>query len=145
MRAKRESKIEEGKKKKNMIENFEEETFELTEVEIEFSNMIVERFKARPGIKNIITNAEIVRRIFERYGVKFTSARVRKMIQYIRVNGLLDGLVATNKGYFLATESEELRSWIHSVRQRIRAIEETISRSENYLFELEMLEKKDPF
>jgi len=46
---------------------------------------------------------------------------------------LLIGLIATSKGYFLATDSAEVEAWLSTMEQRKRAIEESIRSGEEDL------------
>jgi hypothetical protein len=53
------------------------------------------------------------------------------MIQYIRLNNLVVGLIATSKGYFVADSIEEIQDWVNSLRSRenaIRSIREVAER-----------------
>ena len=44
------------------------------------------------------------------------------MIQYIRLNNLVVGLIATSKGYFVAESIEEIQDWVNSLKSRENAI-----------------------
>ena len=50
--------------------------------------------------------------------------RIRKMIQHIRVNNLVPGLIATSRGYYTAETVGEIKQWIESLKARESAIRE---------------------
>jgi len=109
-----------------MITGFDE-TKELTDDEMGLVPIIVKRFNDKKGKVHIVTNEQIRKGLKANLDIDITEPRVRKIIQYIRVKNLLIGLIATSKGYFLATDSAEVEAWLSTMEQRKRAIEETIS------------------
>lgn len=119
-----------------MIKNFEEITVELTEIEQKIVPVIVRRFKNKPGRENIVTNKEMIAGISRQYSVKLTEPRIRKIVQFIRINKLLPGLIGTSNGYFLTKNVEELESWIESMKQRENALRESRIRAEEDLEEM---------
>jgi hypothetical protein len=108
-----------------MITGFDE-TKELTDDEMGLVPIIVKRFNDKKGKVHIVTNEQIRKGLKANLDIDITEPRVRKIIQYIRVKNLLIGLIATSKGYFLATDSAEVEAWLATMEQRKRAIEETI-------------------
>lgn len=105
-----------------MINGFEEQTHELTEYEEKtLLPPIIKGLKTKVGEQNAITSTEIVKRMKE-LGFKLDPARLRKIINHIRVNNLIYNLLATSKGYYIATDESECRSFIESLDQRINAI-----------------------
>ena len=55
-------------------------------------------------------------------GYKITEARARKLINHIRINGMVIGLIATSDGYYIADSIDELNSYISSLQGREDAI-----------------------
>jgi hypothetical protein len=108
-----------------MITGFDE-TMELTDDEMRLVPIIVKRFNDKKGKEHIVTNEQIRKGLKFNLDIDITEPRIRKIIQYIRVKNLLIGLIATSKGYFLATDSAEVEAWLLTMEQRKRAIEETI-------------------
>jgi hypothetical protein len=108
-----------------MITGFDE-TRELTEDEMRLVPIIVKRFNDKKGKEHIVTNEQIRKGLKANLDIEITEPRIRKIIQYIRVKNLLIGLIATSKGYFLATDSAEVEAWLSTMEQRKRAIEESI-------------------
>lgn len=107
-----------------MIQNFEHHTAELTATELKFIPMMVDRFKNKRGIKNIVTAETMAAKMDQAFGVKIQGSRIRKMIQHIRFNNLVPGLIATSKGYYTAETVGEIKQWIESLKARESAIRE---------------------
>lgn len=104
-----------------MIKGFSEETQPLTEYERKvILPIILEGLKTKIGKANAVTNKYIISRLRDSY--KIDAARLRKIINHIRTNDLLPGLIATSEGYFLATTESELLEYEESLKGR----EETI-------------------
>lgn len=105
-----------------MIKTFEEHTVELSPEEQKYVHVIVQRFNTKKGKEFIVTADAIIEGLKTHFEVEFKESRVRKMIQYIRLNNLVVGLIATSKGYFVAESIEEIEDWINSLRSRENAI-----------------------
>ena len=106
-----------------MIEGFEDETAYLSDYEKDtLLPVIVRGLNWRMGIECVITNAEMVKAL-KKYGFKTTGARIRKIINYIRVKKLVINLISSSKGYYRTNDPEEVRKYVHSLMQRASAIE----------------------
>ena len=105
-----------------MIKNFEEHTVELSPDEQKFVGVIVQRFNTKKGKQHIVTADAIIEGLKNHFNFEFKESRVRKMIQYIRLNNLVVGLIATSKGYFVAESIEEIQDWVNSLKSRENAI-----------------------
>ena len=57
------------------------------------------------------------------FGYQICDARVRKIINHIRINSLVEGLIATGKGYYVAQNENEMKTYIASVKSREEAIQ----------------------
>ncbi len=115
-----------------MIEGFEKYTIELNDDELKIVHIMVDRFTHKPGIKNIVTNPQIVDGL-KTIGIETTEPRIRKIIQYIRTNALIPGLIATSKGYYSTNDIEHLEQWIVTMKQRENAIRESRKSIESYI------------
>ena len=105
-----------------MVINFEEQTHELTDYEKnELLPVIVKGLKTKSGKSNVISSTEIIKAL-KTLKYKIDPARLRKIINYIRVNNVLYNLIATGNGYYIATTPQECRDFIKSLDQRINAI-----------------------
>ena len=108
-----------------MITNFTEVTAELNQKELNLIPVLVKCFakytKEKPiktpevveGINNYLTDKGIK--------LKFSGARLRKCVNFIRCNGLLP-LIATSNGYYCSNDTEEIEKQIKSLNERARSI-----------------------
>jgi hypothetical protein len=104
-----------------MITNFEEITYNLTDKEKEILPLIIKGFMNYTE-ENPIKEPEIVSRFNERNnGVRLNGVLLRKLVNFIRSNGLLP-LIATSKGYYVSYDKEVVLSQIKSLRQRAKSI-----------------------
>jgi exonuclease I len=108
-----------------MIPSFEEHTHELTKYELEvLLPLMVIGLKTKIGQDRVITNPEICRAL-KSQGYEVSEPRIRKLIFYIRKNNLVPKLIASSKGYWVATTKQEVATWIESLESRISALQET--------------------
>ena len=109
-----------------MITRFEEETHELTNQEETLVKLMVIGLSKNIGKEKIITNKQM-QQGFKSQGYKVGDARIRKMIHFIRVKGLINNLVSTNKGYYIATDFEDVQEYVQSLTERRNSIDEVIN------------------
>ena len=107
-----------------MIKNFEDITCELTPDEKRLVPVIIRglnlKSKANPIKGNDIVSA--INAIKEKYGIKkFSEPRLRKIINFIRAEGILP-VIGTSNGYYISYDAEELNAQIESLTQRADAI-----------------------
>ena len=103
---------------------FEPETSKLSEYEMdELMPVMVKCLQNKVGKENAVTNCYMVEKMQE-HGYKISEARVRKIINYVRTNGIIQCLIASNKGYYITKDKSEMRDYCHSLFQRQEAIEE---------------------
>ena len=106
-----------------MITNFEEITATLTTYERDMLVPLLANYlKTRVGAKYAVRNKDMCRMFTEKGYQGLTEARVRKYINYIRINGLVPHLIANSHGYFCATSIEQAEAYIESLDQRAKAI-----------------------
>lgn len=108
-----------------MITNLEEITEELTKEEIQLLKPLIKGFSTH-GVNNPIKTKEIIlgmNHYTEMKGlkIKMTGARLRKMVNFIRVNGLLP-VIGTSRGYYVSYNKAELAMAIDSLEERARSI-----------------------
>ena len=105
-----------------MINGFEEITYHLTEYERDILlPIMIKGLKKRHGIENAITSKVIQEKCSDA-GYKLNGARIRKLINYIRINHLVPFLMATSKGYYVENDISKLYTYIESLNQRANAI-----------------------
>lgn len=105
-----------------MVSGFEKQTADLDEYErTELLPIMVKCLKRHIGKENIITNETMCTRLKE-FGYQISGVRLRKIVNYIRVKGLVQCLIATGKGYYVTTDAGEMYDYIRSLAGRIEAI-----------------------
>ena len=103
---------------------FEPETSKLSEYEMdELMPVMVKCLQNKVGKENAVTNCYMVEKMQE-HGYKISEARVRKIINYIRIHGLIDRLMASNKGYYITEDKNEMWNYVQSLIGREEAIHE---------------------
>ena len=106
-----------------MINGFEEYTYSLSDYELSLVPGFVKSFSARIGKENAIKTNQIVLAFSEK-GKTMSPARVRKIVNYIRREGLVKRLAATSKGYYVEPNDKAWKENVESMYQRAEAIRE---------------------
>ena len=75
------------------------------------------------------------------YGYQIGEVRVRKIINHIRNNGLVECLIATGKGYYVTESIQEMEAYIESVKNREDAIRTMRESMELQLSKMKPIEK----
>ena len=120
-----------------MITNFETITYELTDQELKLVPIFIEGIRKFTDGKKIKA-PEIVNLINSKYGEKtITQPRLRKIVNYVRSNGLLP-VIATSKGYYVSYDKQEIKQQIRSLKERASAIYSSASGLESFLTETQM-------
>ncbi len=106
-----------------MIKNFERETNPLTDYEKKvLMPLVIKVFHHCKGKKYALSNKNFISRWGG--GYRLDPARLRKVINHIRNKGLIKGLIATSKGYYVAQSRQELEDYIKSLQGRENALKE---------------------
>ncbi len=126
-----------------MIQGFEQQTGKLTEYEKGvLLPVMVKCLERKIGKGNAVTNAYMCDRMNES-GYDVGEARVRKIINYIRINGLVPCLMASSFGYYITNDADELKSYIASLKGREEAIRAVRRAVEEQLEEMMSKTKTD--
>lgn len=104
-----------------MIKGFEHITKPLSNEEKDLIPVIVKGFKFHVGKQNIISGKEIIKRMTSN-NYKINEARLRKIINYIRSNGIAP-ICSNARGYWYSNSINEMKSQIESLKQRSLAID----------------------
>ncbi len=105
-----------------MVENFEKETKDLTDYEKRILlPIMVKSLSKHKGKDMVISNSQMCIKMTE-YGYQISDVRVRKIINHIRINSLVECLIATGKGYYVAENAKEVKTYISSLKSREEAI-----------------------
>lgn len=107
-----------------MITNFETQTHELTKEELILVSPFVNGLKSKIGKDNAITNKQM-REAFKNSEkwkhINIHDARIRKIINFIRTEGLVKRLCASSSGYYIAENDQEFREYLQSLQERINS------------------------
>ena len=102
--------------------NFEEQTAPLSDYEREvLLPLFVRGLRTKIGKDQSITSKEIISAL-TKTGHKVNGARVRKIINHIRINGIIRNLIATSNGYHISKCPEEIARYRESLVQRASSI-----------------------
>lgn len=119
-----------------MINGFEKETAKLNDYEkTTLLPVMVKCLERKIGKENAVTNAYMCVKMNEK-GYEIGESRVRKIINYIRTNWLVPRLMASNAGYYVTNNVNELRAYITSLEGREEAIRAVRKEVEKQLEEL---------
>lgn len=108
-----------------MIINFENYTYELTEEEKPLTLFVANLFLLCTKDKPILA-PEVVKQVNDyiqknNLNINFSEPRLRKMVNFIRTNGILP-LIARSKGYYVSYNLKEIENQIQSLKQRANSI-----------------------
>lgn len=114
-----------------MLQGFQLQTEPLNDYERDTLLPVICRgLITKVGKAKAITNTAITKAM-KGAGYQLTEARLRKIINHIRTNGLIHLLIATSNGYYIATSTEEVQQYIESLKGRedaIRVVRESMER-----------------
>ncbi len=120
-----------------MLHGFEQQTGKLTDYEKDvLLPVMVKCLERKIGKENAVTNAYMCDRMNEN-GYVLGEARVRKIINYIRINGLVPCLMASSSGYYVTTDAGELSAYVTTLQGREDAIRAVRKAVEEQLQELQ--------
>lgn len=105
-----------------MIINFENFTQPLSTKEQSILTQIASILPAFVGKENAITNKTLRETVSE----PITDTVLRKIINQIRINNILVGVCASQKGYYIAATKKEHQDYIQSLKERVSAIQEVL-------------------
>jgi hypothetical protein len=104
-----------------MITGFEDITEPLSEAEMKLVPVIAKGLRARVGRANAISASAIESRMAE-HGYKVPGARLRKIVNHIRVHGVVPLLLASSAGYYVCDDTNEAFEYLQSLYDRERAM-----------------------
>jgi|ERR1044072_889617 hypothetical protein len=115
------------------MEGFEDIMYDLTDFEKDkCMPVLLGELPKHKGKENAIKNKDI-RFLFDSMGLTVSEARVRKLISYIRIRNMVNGLIATSAGYYISNDPAEVTRYMKSLSGREKAISAIRSNTLNYL------------
>lgn len=105
-----------------MIKGHENITTELSVEDLWLANQMIPIFKAKTK-ENPVKSIQIVTGINKNYCLKkrLTDVRLRRIINYYRVNSILP-IISTSNGYFVSYNENDITDMIKSLNQRANSI-----------------------
>lgn len=122
-----------------MIDGFEMITAEINDHERNVLVPVLVRILSTcVGIDRALKNGQIRDILYRETRSMPDASRIRKMINHIRITGLVPCLLASSHGYYVAVSREEVEAYQQSLRSRagaIRCVYETleIQKTERFL------------
>ena len=105
-----------------MINGFEKETQPLDEYEKNYLLPIVLKGLKKKTHESLAVTNQVMIEALKQRGYKVTPARLRKIINFIRCQGLIRNLVASSKGYWIESDSIRRQKYKQSIKQRAEAM-----------------------
>lgn len=102
-----------------MITNFEIITRKLTTAELTMANVIAANLILKSKTKPV--KADAIIKGMNNAGYKLTGARLRKIVNLLRADGVLP-IIGTSQGYYVSRDRDEIRKQIKSMEERADAI-----------------------
>lgn len=121
-----------------MIYGFTKQTKPLTASEKEAVGIIVAVLSKAHGIKNAVRSPDLA------IMCGLNTVRIRKVVNYIRTQGLVPCLIASSFGYYIAENAEEVIAYEESLRGRESAIRQVRERIEEQRVRKFGVELNDP-
>ena len=78
--------------------------------------------KLKQSKLKIVSASEISNSLLKNHGLKVPGSLVRSLLHYIRINGLVKCVIATNKGYYITNNTLEMVTYLKSIQRRIKQI-----------------------
>ena len=85
--------------------------------QITVANILVHYFNANPDQKYAMTSVDLVNMAAD-YNLKTTQVIVRKIVHYIRINHLVEDLIASSLGYYVEHNPHKVKTYVESLRHR---------------------------
>ena len=106
-----------------MINGFKEQTEPLNDYERDILlPVIVRGLQTKIGRKNAITNAQMIVALKNAGYHSVSQPRIRKVINFIRIQGLITNLIASKAGYWVENDIQERRKYVQGVKDRAQSM-----------------------
>lgn len=116
------------------MKTFERYTEKLSQKEKEvYVPWFITGLGTKVGKEKKITGPQMIEGINNRYKIKLGETQVRKIIAYIRENDLLPGLIASQNGYWISKDKQEIQDYIESLEAREAGFRSARLSMERYL------------
>jgi hypothetical protein len=110
-----------------MITNFEKQTQDLTSEEMNrVLPLVVRGLNSHVGKSNAISSSDIKKALKTKYNINLYSTRLRKIVNYLRINDIVPFLCSCGKGYYIGT-NEDVLNTIQSLNERISSMQNVVN------------------
>jgi hypothetical protein len=116
-----------------MLPLFSEHTEPLTEKEKLIVPLFIKGFAKHVGKEKAITNKEIIKSLQDTRELTLNEVTVRKIINHIRKENLVPGLIAGSSGYYVSNNAAEVETYIKSLKGRANEIKSIAECMQQYL------------
>jgi len=118
-----------------MILGHEEFTSELTQEEIKLAHDLIKHF-GRKTKDNPVKARDIVEGVRNTYKLsfKFDEARLRKIVNYYRVNSIIP-ILSSKNGYYVSEDPEDIKAMTKSLLQRANSIFDCVIGLDRWMIE----------
>ena len=118
-----------------MILGHEEFTSELTQEEIQLAHDLIKHF-GRKTKDNPVKARDIVEGVKNTYKLsfKFDEARLRKIVNYYRVNYIIP-ILSSKNGYYVSEDPEDIKAMTKSLSQRASSIIDCVIGLDRWMIE----------
>ena len=103
-----------------MIEGHEYETNELSDKELALAMRLIPYFKKKTK-DNPVKESEITKGLKEKWGYDLKPVRLRKIINFYRVNSIIP-VMSNSNGYFVSYDKEDIDKMNKSLTQRANSM-----------------------
>ena len=106
-----------------MVPEFEDITYDLTDYEkAHILPAVIAYIGSRRGKASKVSNKQVVEYLQSRSYIT-SNSRFRGIISHIRVNRLIEGLIANSKGYWVSEDPKEIEAYEYSLECRSKRID----------------------
>ena len=98
--------------------------------------ILMKALKTKKGKKSAVTNKQIVQSV-RKYGLKINETSVIVLINHIRMNDLIAGLMASTVGYYITDNEQELMNYEVTLQKRevaLRKVRMSMQRQRQTMF-----------
>lgn len=106
-----------------MLKGFEDYTQSLSVNELRYEvRLLAKEMTAHRGVERAMTNEDIRDWFLQKYGLRVSDTKVRAYINAIRINRWCRHVVASSRGYYVATTVQEVEDYCRTLRGRENSI-----------------------
>ena len=90
--------------------------------EMKYVQTLVKFLAKRKGQHKAVSNGDIQEFLYTKFEIEVAATSIRRYINYIRINKLVNNLIACGDGYYVATTPEQVSAYVQSLQHRALAL-----------------------